>query len=727
MDDLDTIANYKASSGSLDDFANYKPAPAAAPAAPVAPPSGWDRALEMAKGGADVFGHHLSSFFHHGAQTVEDIVASAADKLDPKYGTNLSSLVNGQPQRSGWNQAIHNTVNQDAQAMKTWEQDYQDRTKNVPLAITAPAAVAGEVLPFLNPANDIAQGSRWLADKSAPLVKRIFSEGAAPAVTSAVRRGTEGAAFTGLYSGFDPFFTGVGAGISVAAPPVVSKAYNFATAGRTPEIAAANSVADLVGQKVTPAELEQRIAQAKGVPIEQPVPQGVPSAAAQMPPQTVPQGASVPQVAPRPVPQPVTSPRVPQTPQQSLADYLRNYRDPVPGVTPSTAQALSPVLGPEGVPLVQLENAMTNTQSGKLAQATNEVRNNAARYQHINQFDVAPEDFGKLVQDRRDFARQAWEGMKNPVQLDPVLQSIDEALATSTAVKRSSAAESALRELRANILKDAGEGGTVVDPSHLDARLGGVNELLSKHAPDRFGAPTVEDAGLAPVVRQIRDSIQATNPGYSDYLSGYAAKSTPINTATLVRDLFSSDTGVLGKGSYVSGATPQITLPAINSALKRATSQEYPVSPQLMDALRAVQQSLKNRTVSDSIRSAGSPTFYNQQLGQALENAVTGRIGAFDSKTTKGLSLLSGAGAGTVVGHAFGGLPGGAAGSFAGSLLTSHLNGLFGSASQRLGANAQQAYIDALMNPEVMGEYLSRAAKDSDKSPLVRALTERLK
>lgn len=89
-------------------------------------------------GGAIV--HHAMNFPHGAAQFIENGAGKLADWIDPNYST-----VN--PSRSGWNQALHDTIAKDNAGMQAREKEYQGAVSNSPQAYVG--ATAGEVVPFL--------------------------------------------------------------------------------------------------------------------------------------------------------------------------------------------------------------------------------------------------------------------------------------------------------------------------------------------------------------------------------------------------------------------------------------------------------------------------------------------------------------------------------------------------------------------------------------------------
>lgn len=81
----------------------------------------------------------------------------------------------------------------------------------------------------------------------------------------------------------------------------------------------------------------------------------------------------------------------------------------------------------------------------------------------------------------------------------------------------------------------------------------------------------------------------------------------------------------LGSGARNSAGSPQITLPGINSQLRKLDKLPYSVSPGMQDTLGGIQKDLQRASISNSVRSAGSDTAYNLNTQGWLASKVYGK------------------------------------------------------------------------------------------------------
>ena len=140
----------------------------------------------------DAAQHHALGFFHNSANAVEKGVASLADMVDPVYQPHtLSGQVAAQ--RSGWNQALHNGVQGDVNAVAQMEKDYQARTAGSKAAYAG--AALGEVAPWLAPTNLPVLASKGVA-LAGPAIRALPSalQGVA---STALKGGIEGGILAG--------------------------------------------------------------------------------------------------------------------------------------------------------------------------------------------------------------------------------------------------------------------------------------------------------------------------------------------------------------------------------------------------------------------------------------------------------------------------------------------------------------------------------------------------
>ena len=610
----------------------------------------------------DAAQHHALGFFHNSANAVEKGVASLADMVDPVYQPHtLSGQVAAQ--RSGWNQALHNGVQGDVNAVAQMEKDYQARTAGSKAAYAG--AALGEVAPWLAPTNLPVLASKGVA-LAGPAIRALPSalQGVA---STALKGGIEGGILAGGGSQGDSNAAALGAALGGVGAPVLQAGVRAIGSGASylhalakPGDSAAKSVAALADNlSVDPAKVTA-IEAPSGDPV-------VASANSRL-----------------------SSP-------QLLAKALALTQSSVPGVKLTSDQAAAAALGRDNVPLVQLSQALRNSAGGASAFAQREYDNNAARMDYLRKHTVDPAALDKMVADRRAFAKDAMDSFTQPVDPSPVLDHIAElkqsSFGTDPVISRTlTALENQINKAADN----TGENSAEVRPDLLD----GIRQNLRNVVADNAGNGVVrskQEAGLQPLAATISQAIESANPGYGDYLSGYAQRSVPINTAQAANSLLSSPTGILAKGVSNAGGDKALTLTDVASALKSLDKLDYGVSPDFKDALTNVYKDLQLKSTSDAkMGSPGSPTEYYGNLSGQVADAINGKVGVFDHPLAKALA----GGAALADGAVTGGV---------GSGVTSALGALYGvgQASKLGGARLQNGYVNMLLNPDELAQTLN--------------------
>lgn len=184
-----------------------------------------------------------------------------------------------------------------------------------------------------------------------------------------------------------------------------------------------------------------------------------------------------------------------------------------------------------------------------------------------------------------------------------------------------------------------------------------LGKMLSDSAPNGV-VGSVESAKYGPVSTKIISTLERQIPGYSDYLRAYRANSQPINTMEAGRSIL----GPISNRRLNSGGDQTLTLNDLAQGFKRDNKARYGMSTDAKQALTGVQDSLKRRSISDSISSPGSDTAYNLQADSWLARNILGQTHGGPSGTTRGIATLLGAYLGNKTGMA----GAEAAGAFAG-------------------------------------------------------------
>ena len=673
------------------------------------------------------FAHHVMGTAHGLAQFVQHGIGAGVDAIGKVTGNQDSPLVRG----------VHDWVASDDAGLRQREAEYQrTQPNNLP---TYFGAVGGEILPVAAADQALLQGGK--------LAAKVLPDAAPKFIANAVNRAAQGA----LVAASQPVTSGdygttkakqmaiSGAGAAVI-PALVGKLMekggNVAStigAQINPAKSVGSAMAELAGvepdaipalpsapepQMTSPA---MRQAAANVPQIEPAGAVALPALAPGTPPMVSPpspQGTAVPDLsraltqAPEAAATAEPAFAQPRTVSQ-LAQALREAKDPVPGVKLSTAHALGPILGPNNVPIVQLATAFENTPAGKVAFEQRAIENNAKRLEYLSPFKSTAEDLSQMIKDRSTWAKSLMGSVDGqgryqpgaftePVDPTPVLDHIADLKRTSfnsdPVIKR------ALTSLETEISSAADTtepGGVMVRPDLMDGIRQHLRSIIADNASNG-AVSSKQEASLQPLASTIVHSIEAANPGYRDYLGTYAAKSQPINTVEAAQALLSADAGGALSGGVNAAGDPVLTLPKINSVRLKADKTEYPLSPDFLKALDDVHQSLQ--TASQSIPVRGSPTLYNQNVNDQLNDALTGRLGIFDSPTAKTLAGAAGAAAGSIAPGL--GTIGGAGAALVGLPKLSAMGG----------GRLQSAYLDALMNPETMAYALEHAPAQSGPS-----------
>jgi len=347
------------------------------------------------------------------------------------------------------------------------------------------------------------------------------------------------------------------------------------------------------------------------------------------------------------------------TPQ--VLQQLDNASSGVPGVQLTSAQA-APSPGS-----VATEKAFGNTAAGKEALVQRANQNNTARVQAIQ--DLAGDDAAyTAAKSARDTA--PINGTANAPTVSQFQQSLpnqqvdpSSILATIAKLKNSGLGarptiSSALDQIESAITKRQGGDGKI-SADVLDSIRQNANDFLV--SPTGKQASAQEKAGVQPIKSQIVDALDSAVPGYRDYLSTFADKSTPLNTMDAARAILDrADNRPLNS----AGAAP-LSLSDINRGLDQIDRGRYGVSPQAQSTLEAIQQSLKQEGISNSIKSPGSDSVYNLNAGKGLPASILGDN--LQGTPTKTRGIASGLGA--LIGYHFGDITGSGVGAGIGAFL----------------------------------------------------------
>jgi len=268
---------------------------------------------------------------------------------------------------------------------------------------------------------------------------------------------------------------------------------------------------------------------------------------------------------------------------------------------------------------------------------------------------------------------------QNMIEPSAVLRAI--ALTRNTGLGARPAVRKALDDIASTIEQSRNTRG-LVPADVLDSIRQNVNDFLV--SPTGKRATPQEALGVAPIRDKIVDVIGQHAPGYSDYLAAYAKHSTPINTMAAARAILEP---VDNRALNSVGAAP-LSLNDINRGLASVDRGRYGVSPQARAELDALQESLKQRGISNSLRFPGSDTAYNVNAQGSLASGLLGPTLGGPTGRARGVAAVAGA----ALGHSLGGFPGAAAGAGIGAFINK--------AASVVNSRIMDAYAKGMIEPQ---------------------------
>jgi hypothetical protein len=220
----------------------------------------------------------------------------------------------------------------------------------------------------------------------------------------------------------------------------------------------------------------------------------------------------------------------------------------------------------------------------------------------------------------------------------------------------------------------------------------GLDDLQSEGRTQGIGSH--EAKALSDTQDALRQWMERNSPDFSKANAAYAKASQPINTMQAGQDLY----GALSNGALNSAGDVAPGLPQYRAQLAKALkSSPYGIDPEAQQTLEAIQQDLQRESISNSIKSPGSDTFFNAQAPNWLSGQLFGQ-------NLDGKSLLGRVGAG------IGGfLTGGTMGAAGGALGAQKVGQFVGN---RVNTEFQNAMLDPQYFAKLLGEALDRQASD---------------
>ncbi len=352
-----------------------------------------------------------------------------------------------------------------------------------------------------------------------------------------------------------------------------------------------------------------------------------------------------------------------------------NAAELVPGSKPNLAEST----GNTGVAALTRALRDLNPNSPLV---TREAENAAARGTHFEGAAGTPEEVKAALAARDKAAttqlKSVFQPNQAPANTKPVTDTINDILSGS------SGARPAVKKAMGEVLEILNnDGKPITDPKTLyDSVRKSIGDLISgKDLTKGYGK--IAASQLIAVQDKLDEVIEASAPGFKQYLEDYAKASAPANSMEFLQGLNLTD----AKGN--------ITLAKVQNAIKRLQSQQAApgikggkaVTTAQQQALESIRDDLLRADTINQGKSIGSNTVQNAMAQK--------RLGFAQRILPEGLGATAGAGLGHLVAGPYGAEVGGFIGDRIGAAV-----GASRMARQQQSQNLLQATLeDMLLNP----------------------------
>lgn len=352
----------------------------------------------------------------------------------------------------------------------------------------------------------------------------------------------------------------------------------------------------------------------------------------------------------------------------------------VPGSVPTTAQVA-------GVPeLVMAEKTLKNNPAFRGAFEDRSIANNQARLTEIQRIARTPEDLLRAENARTAETAPLYAAAReSTLPLDDGLQSLLSRPSMQQAITRAGklAAERGEPPLA---LPTAGQPPpATIDGGMLQYIKMGLDDL--QKVSDAKGIGAHESGALHDTQGALGGWINTNWPAYVAADRAFASASRPINSMQAGQGIYNSLTdGTLNAAGDVAPVLSQFR----TQYAKALKNSPYGLPPETQSALDAIQADLQRETISNSIRSAGSDTYFNTQAPNWLSGKLFG-------ENLDGKSMAAQALGGLLAGH--------------GSLGMATLGGAVGAqkVGQFVGNRVSNEFQNAMLNPDHFAKLLGDA------------------
>lgn len=319
---------------------------------------------------------------------------------------------------------------------------------------------------------------------------------------------------------------------------------------------------------------------------------------------------------------------------------IRAGTDAVQGVKPTLAQVL------QTPKTVQLERAARNNPVSGPEMAAQDLANNTARADALQQHVLTPADELAARRARKANFAPAMDAVNNAgfVDVGPLrFEAASLAQRGNNAMTRS-AAKKVLSFMDDNTAQ-AGENAGMMPVADLHTLQHDLGAIVKQANPEAINTSQALRE-LQPFKGAIADTIDSVAPGYKSALRQYAKDSAPIGTSRTLGDLLNP---AKATATDLTGE-PTLTAARIKSVLSKDDRAPFKMTPEARKDVENVQASIQSRNAAQrSLGPTGSPTEENR-LNQLV----------------RGGARHMGAGVGGAVGFGAGGPVGSIAGLLAG-------------------------------------------------------------
>jgi hypothetical protein len=291
------------------------------------------------------------------------------------------------------------------------------------------------------------------------------------------------------------------------------------------------------------------------------------------------------------------------TDARTAADNIAGAPNFVPSVQPTTAE----VAGDNG--LSALYKALINRNTPLFADRT--AANDTARQAFLSQAFGGPADIAAAKQARDAVTgplREAAFAKASPVDTAPIVEAGTNALEAGAKYRGSG-------PMLQKFVNDISE---ISDPQVLyNGPRKAISDAIAGRVSQESPLAQFTKAELMALRSHIDDTIEASAPGYKNYLATHASLSKGIDAKKLGQEITAAS---------MNNATDALSTPKFTTQMANRAEEVSRAGPGTSDVLAAVNADLKRAAAPlNAMRTAGSDTTQNL-IGNAMSSGLLGRV-----------------------------------------------------------------------------------------------------